>query len=97
MNRSGLNMRLILMIGMIGFSVISFYMKSSVNPITGEKQRVSLTPEEEVAMGLQSAPQMAAEFGGVYQDLKVQTAIKQIGFAAPRGAWPWALLKLQLP
>ena len=79
MNRSGLNMRLILMVGMIGFSVISWYMKSSVNPITGEKQRVSLTPEEEVALGLQSAPQMAAEFGGEYQDLKVQTAIKQIG------------------
>jgi predicted Zn-dependent protease len=79
MNRSGLNIRLLLMLGMIGFSVISYYMKSSVNPITGEKQRVSLTPEEEVAMGLQSAPQMAAEFGGAYQDLKVQTAIKQIG------------------
>ena len=79
MNRSGLNIRLLLMLGIIGFSVISFYMKSSVNPITGEKQHVSLTPEQEVAMGLQSAPQMAAEFGGEYQDLKVQTAIKQIG------------------
>lgn len=79
MNRSGLNIRVLLMLGIIGFSVISYYMKSSVNPITGEEQRVSLTPEEEVAMGLQSAPQMAAEFGGVYQDLKVQTAIKQIG------------------
>lgn len=79
MNNSGLNLRVILMIGMIGFSVLSYYMKSSVNPITGEKQRVSLTPEQEVAMGLQSAPQMAAEFGGEYQDLKVQTAIKQIG------------------
>lgn len=79
MNNSGLNLRVILMVGMIGFSVLSYYMKSSVNPITGEKQRVSLTPEQEVAMGLQSAPQMAAEFGGAYQDLKVQTAIKQIG------------------
>lgn len=79
MNNSGLNLRVILMVGMIGFSVMSYYMKSSVNPITGEKQRVSLTPEQEVAMGLQSAPQMAAEFGGAYQDLKVQTAIKQIG------------------
>lgn len=79
MNRSGLNMRVILMIGMIGFSVISWYFKSSSNPITGEKQHVSLTPEEEVALGMQSAPQMAAEFGGVYQDMKVQTKIKQIG------------------
>jgi predicted Zn-dependent protease len=79
MNRSGLNVRLLLMLGVIGFSVLSYYMKSSVNPITGEKQRVSMSPEQEVAMGLQSAPQMAAEFGGEYQDPKVQTAIKQIG------------------
>lgn len=79
MNRSGLNIRLLLMVGVIGFSVLSYYMKSSVNPITGENQRVNMTPEQEVAMGLQSAPQMAAEFGGEYQDPKVQTAIKQIG------------------
>lgn len=79
MNRSGLNMRVILMIGVIGFSVISWYFKSSSNPITGEKQHVSLTPEEEVAMGMQAAPQMAAEFGGEYQDKQVQAKIKQIG------------------
>jgi predicted Zn-dependent protease len=79
MNRSGINIRLLLMIGIIGFSVIKYYFSSSVNPVTGEKQRVSLTPEQEVAMGLQSAPQMAAEFGGLYPDQKVQDAIKAIG------------------
>jgi predicted Zn-dependent protease len=79
MNRSGINVRLLLMLGVIGFSVIKYYMSSSVNPITGEKQRVSLTPEQEVAMGLQSAPQMAAEFGGIYPDQKVQNSIKAIG------------------
>jgi predicted Zn-dependent protease len=86
MNRSGLNIRFLIMLGFIGFSVLSYYMKSSVNPITGEKQRVDMTPEQEVAMGLQSAPQMAAEFGGEYQDPKVQTAIKQIGAKLVRGA-----------
>ncbi|MBL7818714.1 MAG: M48 family metallopeptidase [Saprospiraceae bacterium] len=79
MERSGINMRLLLMLGIIGFSVIKYYMGSSINPVTGEKQRVSLTPEQEVAMGLQSAPQMAAEFGGLYNDPKVQNAIKTIG------------------
>lgn len=79
MQRSGINIRLLLMLGIIGFSVLKYYMSSSVNPMTGEKQRVSLTPEQEVAMGLQSAPQMAAEFGGVYNDPKVQNSIKAIG------------------
>jgi predicted Zn-dependent protease len=78
-NNSGFKMRLLLMLGFAAFSVISYYTKTQVNPVTGEKQRVSLTPDQEIAMGLQSAPQMAAEFGGEYNDVKVQTAIKQIG------------------
>jgi predicted Zn-dependent protease len=86
MNNSGLNIRLLLMLGVIGFSVLSYYMKSSVNPITGEKQHVTMTPDQEVAMGLQSAPSMAAEFGGEYQDARVQTSIKQIGMKLVHGA-----------
>ncbi len=60
-------------------SVIGYWTKTQENPVTGEKQRVNLTPEQEVAMGLQSAPRMAAEFGGLYQDPKVQQLIKSIG------------------
>ncbi len=71
--------RLLIMGGFILFSVVSYYMKSQVNPVTGEKQRVSLTPKEEVAMGLQSAPQMAAQFGGLYPDNNVQLRIRAIG------------------
>jgi len=71
--------RLLIMGGFILFSVISYFMKSQVNPVTGEKQRVSLTPKEEVAMGLQSAPQMAAQFGGLYPDDNVQLKIRAIG------------------
>lgn len=79
MQRSGINVRVLLMLGIIGFSVLKYFMTSSVNPVTGEKQHVSLSPEQEIAMGLQSAPQMAAEFGGEYNDPKVQNAIKAIG------------------
>ena len=46
-------------------SIVSYYSTSTENPITGEKQRVSLTPEQEIALGRQLAPQMAAQFGGV--------------------------------
>ncbi len=71
--------RLLIMGAFILFSVVSYYMKSQVNPVTGESQRVSLSPEEEVAMGLQSAPQMAAQFGGLYPDENVQLKIRSIG------------------
>jgi predicted Zn-dependent protease len=45
--------------------VVSYYSTTSENPITGEKQHVQLTPQEEIALGRQLAPQMAAQFGGL--------------------------------
>lgn len=65
--------------GFILISLIGYFTKSSVNPVTGEKQRVDLTPEQEIAMGQQSAPEMAAQFGGLYPDDNLQLKIKAIG------------------
>ena len=47
------------------FGVVSYCTSTSENPITGEKQRVRMTAEQEIALGRQLAPQMAAQFGGV--------------------------------
>lgn len=76
---SGLKMRIILGLVMAGIALISYYGKTQVNPLTGEKQQVGMTPEQEVAMGLQSAPQMAQEYGGLYPDNKVQQQVKSVG------------------
>lgn len=51
----------------IVIAVVAFFMymsSSQENPITGEKQYVSLTPNEEIQLGLESAPQMAYQMGG---------------------------------
>ncbi|MGD0461478.1 MAG: M48 family metallopeptidase [Tepidisphaeraceae bacterium] len=61
---SGINLRLIIGIAVILFGIISYYSHESVNPTTGERQHVAMTAEDEMALGLQSAPQMAAEMGG---------------------------------
>ena len=47
------------------FGMVSYCSNTSDNPITGEKQRVALSAEEEVALGRELAPQMAAQFGGL--------------------------------
>ena len=47
------------------FAVITYFGSTTENPLTGEKQRVAMTPEQEIALGYQSAPQMAAQMGGV--------------------------------
>jgi beta-barrel assembly-enhancing protease len=41
---------------------------------------VGMTPAEEVAMGLQSAPSMAQEYGGEYPSDQVQMQAKKVGF-----------------
>ena len=54
------------------------------NEVTGETQRVALSEEQEVAMGLQAAPQMAAEYGGLLPDERAQAALDAVGTAVVR-------------
>ncbi|HRF97547.1 MAG TPA: hypothetical protein PLZ51_20205, partial [Aggregatilineales bacterium] len=49
------------------------------NPVTGENQFVSLTTQQEIALGIQSAPRMIQDYGGLYRDQEVQDAIDVIG------------------
>jgi predicted Zn-dependent protease len=62
--------------------LMSYFGMQSENPVTGEKQRVAgITPEQEVALGLQSAPQMAAELGGLDPDEDAQRIVDAVGQA----------------
>jgi len=70
---------IIVAIVMAGFALCKYYGQSSVNEITGETQHVSMSPEQEIAMGLQSAPQMAQEMGGLSKNQKATAIVKQIG------------------
>jgi predicted Zn-dependent protease len=80
MQKNKIPVRLLIMLAFALFSLAKYYLGSKqTNPITGEKQRVSLSPDQEVAMGLQSAPEMAAQFGGIYPDETVQMRVRTIG------------------
>src|SRR5437588_3870545 len=63
-NNGGFNLRWIIAIAIALFGVIGYYTKTSKNPVTGEVQHVALNPQQEMALGLQSAPRMAAQMGG---------------------------------
>jgi len=39
-------------------SLAAYFGTTSENPITGETQRVALKPDEEIALGLKSAPEI---------------------------------------
>lgn len=68
-----------LVLAVIAIAGYFFGTSNEFNPITQENQRVSLTVDEEIALGLESAPQMAQEFGGLDPDENLQAQIDTIG------------------
>lgn len=81
MRRGGGNnsIRLLMGLAIAAFSVISYLSSGEFNPVTGETQFVGMTPQQEIALGLQSAPGLVQEFGGELRDAEVQNAIDRIG------------------
>jgi predicted Zn-dependent protease len=76
----GINLRIIIALVIAAVSVIGYLTKKSVNPVTGETQYVSLTPDQEMALGLQAAPQMAAQMGGDVPASDPESAlVKEVG------------------
>ena len=61
------------------FTVIKYYSNTEYNPITDEKQQVSLSVEQEIQLGLRSAPTMIQQHGGLHPDPQGQAMVKRVG------------------
>ncbi|MDZ7266472.1 MAG: M48 family metalloprotease [candidate division KSB1 bacterium] len=72
-------MRLLIGLVMAAFALFSYFRSSVYNPVTGEQQHINITAEQEIALGLQSAPQMAAQFGGLHPDQRAQALVDAVG------------------
>ncbi len=71
--------RIIIALVIAAISLFMYYGKSSENPVTGETQHVGdITHEQEVALGLQAAPEMAQQFGGLSQDAQATQMVKDV-------------------
>ena len=78
--RRGIRGTLIIGLLIAAFYAFKYYSNTQVNPFTGEEQRVgSITPEQEIALGLQSAPKMIQQYGGLHPDQRAQAFLDQIG------------------
>jgi beta-barrel assembly-enhancing protease len=73
------NPRLLLAAAILAVGIFGYLSQRQTNPITGEVQHVSLTPAQEVALGLDSAPQMAEQFGGVDPNQADQQKVRSLG------------------
>ena len=61
------------------FAIITYFGSTTDNPLTGEKQRVAMTPEQEITLGYQSAPQMAAQMGGESRNAQALALVQRVG------------------
>jgi len=77
----GVGGRLIIALVLGVIAIVGYFMstRNEYNPITQENQRIALTVQQEIALGLQSTPEMEAQFGGLDPDQRLQAQIEQIG------------------
>lgn len=76
---SGMKIRLLIAGAIVLFSLFSYMRTSDVNPITGEKQRVAMSSQEEIALGLNSVEPMARQHGGFHRDQRLQQIVDNVG------------------
>ncbi len=75
----GINPRLIIAGVVALFAIISFLSMRQINPITGKVQHVSMSPQDEIALGLQAMPEMMQMHGGEDRDSADQRLVDTIG------------------
>lgn len=101
-SKRGLSLLIGLIIAAVGF--FSYLTQNEKNPVTGAVQHVSLTPEQEIRLGLQSAPQMTAQMGGEIPSTDFRTQeVQKIGrriissSVALKGPWHYQYHLLKDP
>ena len=72
---SGIKLRLMIGAGIALFTLVSYAMKRQANPITGEPQQVDMSVDEEIMLGIQSAPEM----GRPSRNYAASQRVEQIG------------------
>jgi predicted Zn-dependent protease len=71
--------RFVLALVIAGVSVVTYLSRRTTNELTGETQYVKLTEQQEVSLGLASAPQLTRQFGGATSDAQLAQYVESVG------------------
>ncbi len=71
--------RLFIAIVIALMSVVTYCSRQQMNSVTGRTQAIALTTEQEIYLGQQMAPQMAAQFGNEVRDAGAQALVDAVG------------------
>lgn len=75
----GLGGRLLIGVAIALIAVVGYCSQRTTNPLTGQTQYLSMTPQQEIAIGLQSAPEMVRQFGGISRDAEAVRLVDRVG------------------
>ncbi len=78
-NRGGFKIRLLIGLAIVAFAYLKKCSQQEVNKYTGKTQAVSLSPEQEIAIGLQQAPSMSQQHGGLLPNDNAQALVDKVG------------------
>lgn len=78
-DRSRGTSRIVVALILIAVALVSYFGSKVYNPVTGEDQYISLTPHQEIALGLQAVPEMIQTYGGLYPSQDLQDYVDQVG------------------
>jgi beta-barrel assembly-enhancing protease len=76
---SGVGGRLLMGAILVIISLITYFGSQSTNPVTQDVQHISMSTDQEIAMGLQAAPELADQFGGLDPNQSDQQRVQEIG------------------
>jgi len=77
--RGNRKVRLIIGAAIVLFAVVKYCSSAETNPYTGKEQHITITEDQEIAIGLQSTPQMKQQYGGLYPDENLQNLLDKVG------------------
>ena len=78
-SRRSWKIRIFIGLAIVAFAFFKKCANTQENPYTGKEQTISMSTEKEIAIGLQSAPQMINQYGGMHPDQNQQRYIDAIG------------------
>lgn len=79
MRRGSWRIRILIGLAIVAFAFIRRCSNQEENPYTGRTQNINMTAADEIAIGLQSAPEMALQHGGLYPDQRMQSLVDAVG------------------
>lgn len=79
MRGSKLKIRLLIGLAIVAFAYFKKCSNQSENPYTKRVQNINMTSDQEIAIGLESAPQMAQQHGGLDPNQKEQAFVDYVG------------------